>query len=111
MNIEIIEDKLQDITDEKYSAIIELIVNAVRDYPLFSLNDTDLYFSEIKKIIKAENITSEALKNIINENPNKDDENNIWIISSLSSLLEAFELMKLYNVPFDVIKSTIATLK
>lgn len=55
MDIETLEDKLENIADEKYSAIIKLIIGAIRDYPLFDLNDTNLYFEELKRSVKNRN--------------------------------------------------------
>ncbi len=101
MNIELLEEKLENIADENYTSIIELIIGAVRDYPLFGLNDTNVYFSEVKERIGKEAINIIALRRYIDLNSNKMDEINIWVITSLTSLLEAFKLMEIYKLSFE----------
>ena len=103
MNIEFIEDKLENIKDEKQSLIIELIVNAVRDYPLFDLDDTDNFFEEVKRKLGEKYITKVNLKKYLDSNLDCFDTINIWINSSLESLLQAFILMEKSNISFEEI--------
>ena len=110
MDIEKLEDRLESIADEKYSAIIKLIINAVRDYPLFDLNDTNLYFEELKKIIKSDSITPDSLEKAMIKSSKKDNENSIWFVSSLSSMLDAFDLMKIYKISFEEVVNKIESL-
>ena len=81
MDVETLEDKFESITDEKYSAIIKLIIGAVRDYPTLDLNDTNLYFDELRKNIKSDSITPDSLENAMIESSDKGNENNIWSAS------------------------------
>ena len=109
MDIIHLEEVLNDDIDDKYVSIIQLIIDAVRDYPQ-ELTDTDLYFNIIKQQLDSENITADLLREYININPCKHDENNIWIISSLTALLEAFQLMQIYNIAFDDVLNIISNL-
>lgn len=111
MKIEILEDRIETITDNNYISIIELIINAVRDYPLYGLNDTSEYFNEIKMRLGTEEINVDSLKKYLELNPEQGNEDNIWITSSLNSLLESFELMNLYKISFDQILTKIESLK
>jgi hypothetical protein len=102
MNIEKIEDGIMNLSESKYISIIELIINATRDYPLYNLIDTDLYLNHVRSML-AEPLSINSLEKFILTNSFNKQENNIWIISSLNSLLEAFKLMELYNISFDEI--------
>ena len=110
MKISLLEDRVEKIEDKNFLSIIELIISAVKDYPLYNLDDTELYFDELKKILSSKRITPEAITDYLLQNPNKGSENNIWVISSLSSLLDAFSLMRLYKISFDDIKEKINAL-
>jgi hypothetical protein len=101
MKIDVLEKQIESIAGTNLFSIIELIINAVKDYPLYGLDDTDLYFEEIKKILHSKYITPGIINNYIEINLNKGDEYNIWIMSSLGCLLEAFNLMELYKIPFE----------
>jgi hypothetical protein len=105
-----LEEKIEVLTDSNYYAIIELIINAVREYPQYEMEDTDLYFEEVKKILGSEKITYDLINEYILKNPNKESENNIWVMSSLGSFLEAFTLMNLYKIPFEEIQHKIKEL-
>ena len=48
MKIDILEEKIETIADNNYVSLIELIINAVREYPLYGLNDTTEYFMKLK---------------------------------------------------------------
>lgn len=86
-----------------------MIIDAVRDYPL-ELTDTELYFNIIKQKLGSNDITADLLKAYLNLNPEEHNENNIWAVSSISALFEAFQLMKIYNIAFDDIVNTIESL-
>ena len=110
MKIETIEDNIKKIEEPNYISIIELIVDAVRTYPLYELNDTEDYFNEIKKLLNTNDITLPNLKSYIENIGDSDDERTAWITDSLSSLVEAFELMQLYKIPFNEIMSKMESL-
>ncbi len=101
MNIKYLENSLVKIKDEKYLTVINFIIDAIRDYPEYELNDTAKYFNEVKKILGTNEITSITLKNYIDKNANDVNENSIWIVSSLASLLEAFDFMSLNKISFE----------
>jgi len=107
MDIDLLERKKNLITDYRLRSILELIIEAVRDYPTYGLNDTDLYFIEVKKVINQDLITLESLRNYVDLNSDKEDNSNLWISTSLGSLLESFELMDLYKISFKDIKSRV----
>ena len=107
MNIDILVEKIEVETGNNLSSIIELIIDAVRDYPLLGLSDTEKYFDEVKRITNQDIITLDILKNYIDLNSDSGDEESVWINTSLTSLLEAFELMSLYKIPFDEILNKI----
>ena len=109
MSIETIEKNINRVTDDKYLSIIELIVNAVREYPLFGLNDTEKFFKEVKRIINKEEITLDFLKSYV-DNSDKKNKDNIWVTSSLGSLIEPFNLMNLYNISFQEVLDKIKEL-
>lgn len=110
MKINVLEDQIEKIEESNLYSIIELLINAVREYPLFGLDDTDLYFEEVKKILGSEKITYDLINDYILKNPNNGSENNIWVMSSLGSFLEAFSLMNLYKIPFEEIQQKIKEL-
>ena len=91
MKIQIIEANIEKIEEPNHVSIIELIVDAVRTYPLYELDDTDDYFNEIKKILNTNEITLSNLKSYKESICDSDDEQTVWIYDSLSSLVEAFE--------------------
>lgn len=100
MKIEIIEDNIDKIEEPNLISIIELIIDAVRTYPLYELNDTVDYFNELKRLLNTSEITHLNLASFL-ENRNELNENQkVWVIDSLSSLIEAFELMHLYKISF-----------
>ena len=111
MKIENIENNIHKISNPNHISVIELIVDAVKTYPLYELNDTEEYFSEIMKLLKSDNINIENLKNYMQKCENLDEENIIWINSSLNSLMEAFELMQLHKIPFNEVKKIITALE
>ncbi len=101
MDINILEEKLESFEDLNYLSIIEMFIIAVKEYPFLELKDTDIYIAEVKKRLNQESITVNNLKRYIDSNSNKDDVENMWVNTSLTSLLEAFELMQLYKLSFD----------
>lgn len=75
MDIEFLEDNLENIADEKCASVMELILSAVRDYPLFGLEDTDVYFKEVGGRIKYPGEQAIMINNregvpTVNGNPN-----------------------------------------
>ncbi len=92
MEIEILEERIDTIQDKNLSAIIELIIDAVRDFPLFGMNDTKLYFNEVKKIIGSDIISKSLIEYYLNSHQKEKTENDIWVNSSLNILLEALSL-------------------
>lgn len=110
MKVTVLEELIEEIEETSLFSIIELLINAVREYPLFELDDTDLYFEEVKKKIGADEITYNLVYDYILRNPNIGSENNIWVISSFNSFLEALILMDLYKIPFEEVKQKIKEL-
>lgn len=110
MNVHILEERLEEMSDENFVSVVQLIIAAVKDYPVNDLIDTDLYFDEVKKIIGERDLTLENLDKYIDQNSDKPDEKNLWIISSLSLLADAFQLMHLYDLNFNNIVMKIETL-
>ncbi len=51
MRIEILEEQIKEIQDAQFKSIIELIIDAVSDFPLHGITETELYFNEVKKLI------------------------------------------------------------
>ena len=103
MNVQIIEDKLEEIEDSNYASIIRLIIEAIRDYPLTDLNDTDDYFIEVKRLLNIDALTFKNLELGIHDLKNETNppiENKTWVISSLDGLKESFSLMELYKIEF-----------
>lgn len=110
MNINTLEEQIEAIKGSHLHTIIEFIIDAVRDYPLYNLNYTQKYFEEIKRLLNSDVITLEKLNDYYNLNTNKDDENNIWVMRSITNLLNAFDFMKLYNISFDEVQLKIKEL-
>lgn len=110
MKINVLEDLIEKMEESNLHTIIELIINAVREYPLFGLDETDLYFEEVKKLLGSDKITSDLINEYILRNPNNGSENNIWVMSSLGSFLEALNLMSLYKIPFEEVQKKIKEL-
>ena len=111
MNIREIKDNWDKINDEKYKSIIELIVNAVNDYPIFELKDTDDFLQEVNSLLKVSEVKLENLDSYLKNKIDLKDERGVWINESLSSLAEAFELMKLYKIEFKNVLDKIKSLK
>ena len=109
MNIEILEDNIEKIA-EPYASIVELIVDALRTYPTFELNDTEDYFNEVKRLLKSDDISYDSIKDYLENNNNLDEQNTVWISDSLNSLIEAFELMRLSKISLNDVKNIIADL-
>lgn len=110
MNIDKIEEKMGFLQDRKLVDIIELIIDAVRSYPLSNLDDLEVFIEKIKTHINKSDITLQDLKLFVDNNLIvKDDE--IWIIDSMTSLIEAFELMDLYKLNWNQILSIIRSME
>lgn len=100
MNINILEEKIAFFENSDLYSIIELIINAVKDYPLYGLNDTDTYFQEVRRLLNVEQITLQNINDYI-EHDLQENNDSIWIRSSLDSLLDSFDLMELYKISLD----------
>jgi len=111
MKIKNIEDSIEKISDINIVPIVELIVDAVRTYPLYELNDTEAYFHEIMKLLNSKEISLESLKSYMDNNSNFENEKTIWVSDSLYSIIEAFELMRLYKISFIEVLRVIEDLK
>ena len=110
MRIEILEERIENIQDANLSSIIGLVVDAVRDFPFFGMNDTELYFDKVKEIIDSDSITQSAIEYYLKSHQKEETENDIWINSSLNILLEAFSLMDLYKMSFKELQDKIRNL-
>jgi hypothetical protein len=111
MNIDILENKLQKINNPKIVAILELLIEATRDYPLYGLDDIFTYFKEVERVLDTEFISDIVLERYLNRKNYNNNETTIWVVSSLSLFYEAFELMKLYKVSFEEVKKHIRDLE
>ena len=111
MNIDVLENKLQKVNNLKKIAILELLIEATRDYPLYGLDDIFDYFKEVEIVLGTKFISEIELKRYLNLKNYKINETTIWTVSSLSLFHEAFELMKLYNISFDEVKEYIKNLE
>ncbi len=104
MNISKLDEKIENELDYNLKKIIELIINAVSDFPELNLTDTDKYFDKVKILINTNSINMESIDNYITSNRNKSNEKEFWIINSLNSLYEAYKLMDFYKIPFEKVK-------
>lgn len=98
-----LEDVIDLVKNPTHRIIINLIINAVEEYPLNESNDIDIYFHEIKDIIGSKKLSRSIVLNFLENN----DINNIWLVESMNSLYEAFDLMKIHKIPFSAILKTI----
>ncbi len=110
MKIETLEERIGVIQDDNLSSIIELVIDAVRDFPLFGVDDTELYFDEIRRLIGSDTISQNSIEYYLKSHQLEKTENDIWINSSLNTLLEAFSLMDLYKIPFEELQNKISSL-
>lgn len=101
MNIIKLDEKIENELDYNLKNIIELIIDAVSDFPVLNLTDTDEYFDKVKILINTNSINMESIDNYITSNRNKFNEKEIWVIDSLNSLYEAYKLMDFYKIPFE----------
>ena len=108
MDIGYIEENIDKVKDKQYASIIELLVDAVNDYPIFELKDTEEYFKEVKRLLNIQEIKLEHLDSYLKTKRGLQD---AWIQTSLSSLAEAFELMGLYKIEFKNVLNKIESLK
>lgn len=111
MNIDNLENKLQIINNSKIVAILELLIEATRDYPLYGLDNIFTYFKEVERILGTEFISEYELGVYLNDKNYSIDETTIWVVSSLSLFNEAFELMNLYKISFEEVKKYIRNLE
>lgn len=111
MNIDILENKLEKLNNHELIAILELLIEATRDYPLYGLDNIFTYFEEVERILDTQLISEIELKRYLNHKNYSKNEKTVWVFSSLSLLYEAFELMKLYKVSFEEVKKYIKKLE
>lgn len=111
MNIDNLEDRLQKINNVKMISILELLIESVRDYPLYGLDNIFDYFKEVEKVLGIDYISENELEKYLNQKTYDKDETTIWRISSLSLLNDAFGLMKLYKISFEELKTHIRDLE
>lgn len=110
MQIKIIENKIDEIDDINYRNIIQFIIEAVKDYPIYNLDDTEDYFTELKNKFNSSDIDLQVLETELKKSYKDRDENAIWVQTSLSSLTEAFELMKIHKIDFQDVLNKIKSL-
>jgi len=96
MNINDLERNMGVVPKSNYTPIIQLIIDAVRDYPKEDLVDIDTFIIEIKRLLKSKQITQSKLISYVNKNNTKE----LWVTISLNSFIEAFDLMNLYKLSF-----------
>ena len=102
--MEITIDQIQEKLEKKkygiYQDIIELIIEAVFDYPIYDLVSGSLvrYFDEIKKEIGCSELTLQKIESYLDKPKTTYDENDIWKHSSISTLYEAFHLMEIKGI-------------
>jgi hypothetical protein len=101
MTIDELELKLHNWSDEKMASVVALMIEAARDYPQKEIRSITDYLVEISRLLGNATITVDALQRYLDSSPIDDDELQIWRISSITSLLEAIELMKLYGISLD----------
>lgn len=101
MDIRRVESNIDKIEDKRYSDIIILFINAVKDFPKFNLSDVDEYLNEIRFLIGGKTVDKNNLEQYLDNSEGK--ENDIWVESSLASLIDAFDLMRFYKIEFDEI--------
>lgn len=111
MKIEHIQDNIDKISDTVYYSIIDLIVDAVKDYPVYELNDTEDYFNEVKKILSVDEITLRGMELYLTNNNRLVNEKSIWITTSINSFIEAFKLMDLNKISFSDVLNKLEDLK
>lgn len=106
MKIELIEDKVEKLGNSTYQAILELIVTAVRDYPVKELSDVEDYIQEVKILLNTNDIDIAHIDKYISQHNCNEHENDIWIESSLNSLAEAIDLMNCNDLKLsDILKA------
>jgi hypothetical protein len=97
MDISLID--IDKVIDDNYKNIIELLIEAVNDYPILNLSDLDVYIEEVKNQIRSEVVTIEAINKYLYTKSNTNEEQ-IWINESLASLREALKLIEFRNITF-----------
>ena len=107
MNLDKIIENKGKISNPNISSIIGLIVDAILAYPRYELKETDEYFEEIKRLIVSNNVTLKRLENFLTNIDDLNDENQIWILDSLNSLVEAFRMMDFYKIDFEDVQKEI----
>ena len=107
MNIEKIADYLEKAANENHREVISIILEAVMDYPERELNDTSIYFKRVKEILGTNEISLNNLINFLYNQLDWSTEADVWIHQSMSTLYEAFDLMRLKQLNFSEILQVI----
>ncbi len=104
MKLETLEEELSNVKDLVHRSVLELIISAVKDYPVKDLADTKEYFSEVRKLIDTSEITEDALNVFLNKSSWSE---NTWVNTSLTSLCEAYQLLRIHKLHLsDVLEPT-----
>ncbi len=101
MNFQMFQAEVEKINDPHLKPIFALIITALLDFPERKLKDVESFFGLIEALIGSE-ISKENLRLYLSKPVATDVD--AWRHTSVSSLLEAFELMDLYRVPFQSVK-------
>jgi hypothetical protein len=106
MNIQGLERIAGAATDDSRVQIIELLIEAIKDYPVFGLDDTDGYFEEIGAKVGRVDFSSHDVAEYIDRISASSDEESVWVGTSLTCLLQAMQLMEIQRISFgDLIPS------
>jgi len=102
MIIEKIQEKLEMRKYGSYQTIIQFIVDAVFDYPIYDLVSMPIekYIDEVKNEIGCRKLTSKKIQLYLDKPRSIYDENDIWKHTSISTLFEAFQLMEMKDISF-----------
>ena len=102
MSIEKIQEKLEMNQYGIYQDIIQFIIEAAFEYPIYDLVSSSIkkYIDEVKKEIGFSELTSDNIQLYLDRSKSTCDENDIWKHSSISTLYEAFHLMEIKDISF-----------
>lgn len=100
MDIEKIQEKLEQKKFGIYNKIIQLIIEAIMDYPIYELETIEKYIDEVKIEIGYSELTLKKIELYLDKPKSSCDENDIWKHSSVSTLYEAFHLMMIKDISF-----------
>ena len=98
MGIEKIQEKLEQKEFGTYHTIIQLIIEAIMDYPIYELESIEKYIDEVKIEIGYSKLTLKKIELYLDKPKSTCDENDIWKHNSISTLYEAFHLMEVKDI-------------